>query len=279
MNYQGMTALITGASVGLGEEFARQLAAKGTNLVLVSRSADKLNNLADGLRQQYKVSITVLPADLSSCEAVEQLIATLKNRGLKIDILVNNAGLGVFENFLDTALPLQMQQLDVNVRSLVALTHALAPGMVSFGRGGIINLASTAAFQPLAGASIYAASKAFVLFFSEALALEVEKSGVHVLASCPGPVATQFFANMNPKLQAAQMDQPTAVVADTLRAFEKGKRVVYPGKPLVRLSTWGARFMPRNVILRLASGTVQNLNQRENRTITVPQSPRNNPVG
>ena len=176
MNYQGMTALITGASVGLGEEFARQLAAKGTNLVLVARSADKLNKLADSLRQQYKISTTVLPADLSSPQAVEQLIATINERALPIDVLVNNAGLGVFENFLDTSLPLQMQQLDVNIRSLVALTHALAPGMVSRRRGGIINLASTAAFQPLAGANIYAASKAFVLFFSEALALELAKT-------------------------------------------------------------------------------------------------------
>ena len=210
---------------------------------------------------------------------MEQLIATLTKRGLKIDILVNNAGLGVFENFLDTALPLQMQQLDVNVRSLVALTHALAPGMVSSGHGGIINLASTAAFQPLAGANIYAASKAFVLFFSEALALEVEKSGVHVLASCPGPVATQFFANMNPKLQARQMDQPVTVVADTLRAFEKGKRVVYPGKLLVRLSTWGARLLPRNLILRMASGTVQDLNQKDNSAIKASETPRSNPIG
>ena len=262
MNYQGMTALITGASVGLGEEFAHQLAGKGVNLVLVARSADKLNALADTLHTQYSISTTVLPADLSSSEAVEGLIGTLKDRGLKIDILVNNAGLGVFENFLDTPVSTQMQQIDVNVRSLVMLTHALAPGMVSARRGGVINLASSAAFQPLAGANVYAASKAFVLFFSEALALELEKSGVHVLACCPGPVATQFFANMNPKMQARQMDQPAAVVADTLRAFEKGKKVVYPGKLLVRLSTWGARFMPRNVILRVAAGTVKSLNQR-----------------
>jgi len=128
-------------------------------------------------------------------------------------------------------------------------------------RGGVINLASTAAFQPLAGASVYAASKAFVLFFSEALALELNKTGVTVTAACPGPVATQFFAKMNPKLQAKQMDQPGPVVSDILRGFERGKRVVYPGKPANRLGTWGARFMPRNMILRLAVGTTKKLNQ------------------
>ena len=108
-----------------------------------------------------------------------------------------------------------------------------------------------------------------MLLFSEGLSLELEKSGVHVLTSCPGPVATQFFAEMNPRLQRSQMDQPATVVRDTLRAFEKGKRVAYPGKLLVRLSTWGARLMPRNVILRVAAGTVKDLNQKTSPAATV----------
>jgi len=262
MNYKGMTALVTGASVGLGEEFARQLAAQGANLVLVARSRDKLARLATSLQQQAHVEATVLPADLSLPEEVSRLVEEVKNRNLKIDLLINNAGFGIFENFLDIPLEPQMEQLDVNVRALVALTHAFVPDMVASGRGGVINMSSTAAFQPLAGADVYAATKAFVLLFSEALSLELENSRVHVLASCPGPVATQFFAHMNPKLQAKQMDQPTTVVRDTLQAFAKGKRVAYPGKLLVRLSTWGARLMPRNVILRVAAGTVKNLNQK-----------------
>ena len=263
MNYKGATALITGASVGLGEQFARQLSAQGANLVLVARSADKLNRLAATLRQQSKVQVTVLPADLSSAEEVSRLVREVKSRGLKIDFLINNAGFGIFENFLDTPLQPQIEQLDVNVRALVTLTYAFTPGMVAAKQGGVINIASTAAFQPLAGADVYAATKAFVLLFSEGLSLELEKSGVGVLASCPGPVATQFFTNMNPKLQTRQMDQPATVVMDTLRAFEKGKRVAYPGKLLVRLSTWGARLMPRDMILRVAAGTVKNLNQKE----------------
>ena len=262
MDYKGMTVLITGASVGLGEEFARQLAAQGANLVLVARSRDRLIRLATILQQQSQVEVTVLPADLSSAEEVSRLVEEIKSRGHRINLLINNAGFGIFENFLDTSLTPQMEQLDVNVRALMALTHAFTPGMVAAGRGGVINIASTAAFQPLAGASVYAATKAFVLLFSEGLSLELEKSGVRVLAACPGPVATQFFAHMNPKLEAKQMDQPATVVRDTLRAFAKGKRVAYPGKLLVRLSTWGARLMPRGMILRVAAGTVKNLNQK-----------------
>jgi short-subunit dehydrogenase len=262
MKYQGLTALITGASAGLGEAFAWLLAEKGANLVLVARSGDRLNLLAEALQAQAKVEVTVLPADLSSQEAVDCLIAKIKSSELRIDILVNNAGLGFFDDFLDTSFSKQVAQVDVNVRALIALTHAFAPGMVAMRRGGVINIASTAAFQPLAGASVYAASKAFVLLFSEALALEMKDTGITVTAACPGPVATHFFAEMNPKLQAKQMDQPGPVVRDILRGFELGKRVVYPGKLANRLGTWGARFLPRNMILRLAVGTTKKLNQR-----------------
>ncbi len=262
MNYQGTTALITGASGGLGEAFARQLAQRGANLVLVARSEDKLRHLAETLRREARVQVTVLPTDLSSAEAINILIAEVKSRNLQIDILVNNAGLGVFENFFDTSIERQLQQVDVNVRALVSLTYAFGPGMLAARRGGVINLASTAAFQPLAGANVYAASKAFVLFFSEALSLELKKTGVRVIAACPGPVATQFFEGMNPKLQPTQMDQPGPVVSDILRGFEQGKRVIYPGKLANRLNTLGARFLPRNMILRLAADVTKKLNQK-----------------
>ena len=191
--YQGMTALITGASSGLGEAFAKQLTAQGANLILVARSEDTLNRLAETLRGETQVQITVLPADLSSAEAVDRLIAEVRSRALKIDLLINNAGLGVFENFLNTPFSKQVEQVDANVRALIALTHAFAPGMVAMRRGVVINLASTAGFQPLAGATVYAASKAFVLFFSKALSLELDKTGVTVTAACPGPVADAIF--------------------------------------------------------------------------------------
>jgi uncharacterized protein len=261
MNYKGTTALITGASVGLGEEFARQLAQQGADLVLVARSEEKLERLANELRECAGVEVTVIPADLSSSDAVKRLVSEVRNRGLKINLLVNNAGFGVFENFLETPLVKQMNQVDVNISAVVALTHAFVSDMIASHRGGVINIASTAAFQPLAGAAVYAASKAFVLFFSEALSLELEKTGVWVLVACPGPVATQFYADMKPSLEAKQMDQPGPVVTQVLRAFEHRKRVVYPGKITGQLSTWGARLMPRNLILRLAAGTVKKLNQ------------------
>lgn len=262
MNYKDTTALVTGASVGLGEEFARQLAQRGADLILVARSKEKLDRLANELRDHAGVEVTVIPADLSSSEAVKDLVSEVKHRGLRINLLVNNAGLGVFENFLETALAKQMNQVDVNVSAVVALTHAFVSDMVASHRGGLINVASTAAFQPLAGAAVYAAYKAFVLSFSEALSLELEKTGVGVLVACPGPVDTQFYADMKPNLEAKQMDRPGPVVAEVLRAFEQRKRVVYPGKITVRLSTWGARLMPRNLILRLAAGTVKKLNQK-----------------
>jgi short-subunit dehydrogenase len=238
-----------------------QLAQQGANLVLVARSEDKLNQLAETLRRQNKVQITVLPTDLSSADDVDHLIGEVKNRDLRIDILVNNAGLGVFEDFLDTSLAEQVQQVDVNVRALVSLTYAFVPGMVAAHRGGVMNLASTASFQPLAGATVYAASKAFVLFFSEGLALELDRTGVKVTAACPGPVATHFFGKMNPRLQAGEMDQPGPVVSEILCGFERSKKVVSPGKLANRMSTWGARLLSRDMILRLAVGVTKHLNQ------------------
>jgi uncharacterized protein len=154
MTYQGMTALITAASMGLGEAFASELAAKGANLVPVARSEDKLNRVAETLRKEARVQVTVLPADLSSAEAVDGLISEVKGRDFRIDILINNAGLGGFENFLDTPFAKQVEQVEVNVRALISLTYAFAPDMVAAHRGGVINLASTAAFQPLAAATV-----------------------------------------------------------------------------------------------------------------------------
>ena len=248
--------------MGLGEAFANELATRGAHLVLVARSENKLIGMAEALRVHAGVDITVISADLSSAEGVQHLIAEVKRRNLRIDLLINNAGLGVFENFLDTSLAKQLEEVDLNVRAIVSLTHAFAPDMVSAHCGGVINLASTAAFQPLAGASVYAASKAFVLFFSEGLGLELEGTGVQVMAACPGPVATHFFVNMSPTLKTSQMDQPGSVVLDILRGFDQGKNVVYPGKVTNRLSTWGARFLPRKMILRLAVGVTKKLNQK-----------------
>ena len=258
--YKGSTALITGASGGLGEAFAEQLAERGSNLVLVGRSEDKLQALARRLEREYKIKATVLTADLASSTEVDQLVSNLKTRGINVDLLINNAGFGLFQRFLETPLERQMEQVDVNVRALVSLTHALAPAMVTRNKGGVINLSSSAGFQPLAGANIYAASKSFVLLFSEALAQELAPTGVRVLAVCPGPVATGFFADKKPDLTRNQMDNPKAIVEEVLRAFDRGKRVLIPGKLLVRIMALTPRLFPRALMAQLGESVVRKLN-------------------
>jgi short-subunit dehydrogenase len=258
--YKGSTALITGASGGLGVAFAEQLAERGSHLVLVGRSEDKLQALARRLERQYKITATVLTADLASSTEVDQLISNLKARSIDIELLINNAGLGVFQRFLETPLERQMEQIEVNVRALVLLTHALAPAMVAKNKGGVINLSSSAGFQPLAGANIYAASKSFVLLFSEALARELAATGVRVLAVCPGPVATGFFADKKPDLTRNQMDDPKAIVGEVLRAFDRGKRVLVPGKLSVRLKTFLPRLFPRALMVQVGERVVLKLN-------------------
>ena len=260
--HNGPTALVTGASGGLGEAFAEQLAQQGYNLVLVARSEDKLKMVAQRLEQLHKIKTTVIAADLGSPAAVEHVIAEVKRRGVDIDLLVNNAGFGIFERFVETPLRRQMEQVDVNIRALVTLTHAFVQGMVARRKGGVINLASSAGFQPLAGANIYAASKSFVILFSEALAQELVKQHVHVLAVCPGPVATAFYADKKPAIGRSQMDDPQSIVREVMRAFERGKRVVIPGKFSIRMNAFAVRLFPRKLIAQIAEGTVRKLNHK-----------------
>lgn len=258
--YKGSTALITGASGGLGEAFAEQLAERGSNLVLVSRSEEKLQALARRLERQYRITATVLPADLASTAEVDQLISNLKTKRIGVDLLINNAGFGVFQRFLETPLDRQMEEIDVNVRAVVMLTHALAPAMIAKKTGGVINLSSSAGFQPVPGANVYAASKSFVLLFSEALAQELVATGVRVLAVCPGPVATGFFADKKPDLAPSEMDKPKAIVAETLRAFDRGKRVLIPGKLSVRLTALSSRLFPRALVAQFGESVARKLN-------------------
>ena len=258
--YKGSTALITGASGGLGQAFAEQLAERGSHLVLVGRSEDKLQALAERLERQNKITTTVLTADLASSTEVDQLISSLKTKRIDVDLLINNAGFGVFQKFLETPLERQIEEIDVNVRAVVLLTHALAPAMVAKKNGGVINLSSSAGFQPVPGANVYAASKSFVLLFSEALAQELVGTGVRVLAVCPGPVATGFFADKKPDLTPNQMDDPKAIVAETLRAFDRGKRVVVPGKLSVRLTAFSSRLFPRALVAQFGESVARKLN-------------------
>jgi uncharacterized protein len=232
LDYKGSTALVTGASGGLGEAFAEQLAQRGCNLVLVARSEDKLKMIAQRLEQLHNIKTALTAADLGSPAAVAHVIAEVKRRSIDIDLLVNNAGFGIFERFVETPLPRQMQQVDVNIRALLTLTHAFAQGMVARGKGGVINLASSAGFQPLAGANIYAALKSFVILFSEALAQELAKRTVHVLAVCPGPVATAFYADMNPANRQEPDGRPHIDRAGSAPGLRQGQAGPHPRKAL-----------------------------------------------
>lgn len=193
---QSQTALVTGASSGIGEAIARQLAAQGCNLILLARSEPALQQLAAQLRGEHAVQVDVLAADLAQPDCGPVIQQTLEARGLQVDILINNAGLGTYGPFETLSSQTEQELIAVNIAAMVSLSHAVIPGMLSRASGTILNLASTSAYQPCAYMAVYAASKAFVLSFSEALWAEYRERGIHVAALCPGPVETAFIAKL-----------------------------------------------------------------------------------
>ncbi len=251
-NYRGSTALVTGASKGIGEAFARQLAARGMNLVLVARSGKALEVMARDLSAEYGVSCVALPADLSDPHAPEAIAAELQQRGVQVDLLINNAGLGLSGHFLSHDLKHVRAEMQVNGQALVALSHVFGRQMKQRRAGGIINIASNASFQPLPAMATYAAGKAFVLHFTEAIGHELEADGVHVMASCPGPTATSFFEGTETNMKAKDFDSSESVVERTLKAFDQGKSVVYPTRLSVRIGMLLPRLLPRSLVLKAA---------------------------
>ncbi|MGH8629691.1 MAG: SDR family NAD(P)-dependent oxidoreductase [Burkholderiales bacterium] len=246
------TALITGASSGIGEGFARTLAAKGLDLILVARSEDKLRALARQLNEVYSRRVEVVTADLSVAGSAAKVHAAAEALGMHVDLLVNNAGFGTVGAFLKQDAERERQEILLNAASVVDLSHAFLPAMVERGRGGIINVASMAAFQPLPYMSVYAATKAFVPSFSQGLRGELRGKGVKVLCVCPGPVDTPFFdATGNAKLRAtvpkATMMSAEDVVRASLRAFAAGRSVVVPGVANKVLAA-STRLMPRDLL-------------------------------
>jgi short-subunit dehydrogenase len=245
----GPVALITGASAGLGVDFARQLGAGGQRLVLAARRKDRLDALAAELGNARAVDI-----DLSEAGAVERLMADLAAHGEHVELLVNNAGFGLTGRFAELDGKRQRQMIDLNCGALVELAHAVLPGMIERKQGRILNVASTAAFQPGPGMAVYFATKAFVLSFSEALHEEVKKQGVAVSALCPGPTATEFgeVAGFGPSnlLDKVAADSPSVVRAG-LAGVDKGKAIVVPG--LMNKATAQAnRFFPRSMVRKAA---------------------------
>ncbi|MFD8009063.1 SDR family NAD(P)-dependent oxidoreductase [Streptomyces sp. NPDC058955] len=225
------TALITGASSGLGAEFAAQLAAQGHDVVLVARSEDRLAALAERLVADHGVRAHVLVQDLAEPDAARRVADELAARALTVDLLVNNAGFGTCGRFEEIPGARDHDQLMVNVVALVDLTHELLPGMLERGRGAIVNVASNAGFQPSPYFAVYGAGKAFVLNFGLALRQEYRRRGIRVLTLCPGPVETAFFDTIGTRKAAVtgSMTTPEPVVRAALRALDRDRGYLAPG--------------------------------------------------
>ena len=263
-NFQGKTALITGASSGLGERYALELADRGAKVILVARRADRLRALADRISAKHGIlAATVLPLDLSRKDAAGTLAKILKGRGYQIDILINNAGFGQSISFIDEDPQSVIDELNVNVSTLVELTHAFLPAMVDRKEGVVVNIASTAAFQSLPYMAVYGATKAFVLSFTEALWGEYRKTGVKILAVCPGPTATEFFdANGTSPALGKFLRTSEDVIATTFRELAKKnpKATVVDGG-VNKITAISSRFFTRRFAIKL-SGVVMNPNKK-----------------
>ena len=241
--------LITGASAGLGVEFARQCVARGQEVVLVARRLDRLNKLAAEVGNAH-----VIAADLSEPDATAKLFAELASRGLWAKVLINNAGFGLRGRFDALPLDRQLEMIDLNVRALTALTFFAVEAMAKRGGGAILNVASTAAFQPGPKMAVYFATKAFVLSFTEALHEEWKDRGIKVSALCPGPTRTEFgeVAGIGTLGSFDRLSMEAApVVRAGLDGLERNQAVVIPGTTN-KLGAWSTRFAPRSVVRRIA---------------------------
>jgi short-subunit dehydrogenase len=248
------TALITGASSGLGEEFARQLSRQNYDLVLTARREDLLRTIADEAMRLGSSKVEVITADLGKAGAADQLHRQISERGIEIEYLVNNAGFGTHGLFAKLPLDREIEEINLNITALVSLTRLFIEGMLARGRGTIINVASTAAFQPVPYMATYAASKAFVLNFSEAVAREVHGTGVIVTALCPGPTRTGFQAVAQVEEAGvpafAYMDAKT-VVAQALSSARRGKALRINGI-INQVMAQSTRLAPRSLVARIA---------------------------
>lgn len=246
------TTIITGASSGIGEAFARKLAARGRNVLLVARTEDKLVTLCNELGRLNSVRAQYVALDLSLAESPAELFEETQRRGLVIDMLVNNAGFGSFGDFSKLDLARELNMIDLNVKSLVDLTYRFLLPMRERRQGTILNVASTAGFQAVPFMATYAATKAFVLTFSEALWEENRPHGVHVMALCPGVTETNFFeAARGSKPPARVAQSPEDVVETALRALNRGKSHVVSGWTNFMM-TEAERFVPRSLVVRAA---------------------------
>src|ERR1700745_2662327 len=239
MKLERCNALITGASAGIGREFARQLGGRARSLILIARREQRLSELRDELNRQYpKLAVSSRKIDLADLAQLNELLAWLDHEGIDVDLLINNAGLGDSGPFA-TSNPVRNEQMTlVNIVALTTLTRHLLPRMIARGRGGILNVSSSAGFLPIPGFAVYAATKAYVTSFSEALRVELRGAGVSVCALCPGPVHTEFQdvakrpgaePDTGPEFVFVPLEQ---VVHDALTTLEADRPLVIPGLPI-----------------------------------------------
>lgn len=265
MNRQtgNQTALITGASGGIGFEFAKLLAQRKWNLVLVSRDGQKLRQIADTLSAEYNIRCLAVPADLSAGGSAEVIFDILRSDNLSVDMLINNAGFGVWGSFSETDLQEDLNEVEVNISSILRLTKLFLPGMLARKQGMILNVASTAGFAPGPFMAVYYATKAFVLSFSESLSEEFRRSGVSVSVLCPGPTLTNFqkragIDRLNLTRRIFTMDAST-VAEIGLRGLMKRKAVIVPGLRN-KLLLIMIRLQPRSFVRSVAG--ILNANRR-----------------
>lgn len=249
-------ALITGASSGLGLEFARIAAKEGFDLILVARRLAQLEALGKELSEAHGIQAHAITVDLSNPQAPEQLFAETRARGLEVEVLVNNAGFGSAGAFLELPLARETEMIEVNIQALVKLSHLFGQQMRARNAGAILNIASTAGFQPGPFMATYYATKAFVISFSEALAYELRDTGVRVTAHCPGATATEFAGTAgNDKSRLFQQQKPASAAEVALHAW----RAMKAGKPLAvhgamnKLGAFGTRLSPRAMVRAVAA--------------------------
>ena len=257
------TALVTGASSGIGAALARELASRGYSIALVARREERLHSLATDLTDEHGVSAEVLAADLGDPAGRDRLAEELRSRGRSVEVLVNNAGFGHQADFATSPQERMVEMVRVNVEAVVDLTSRFLGPMVERGRGSIINIASIGAFQPLPGSAVYGASKAFVLSFSEAIRTELRGSGVSVTAVCPGPVRTEFtdaagIPGVEDRTPGIVWMSAEDIARHAVDGAAHDKRVVVPGV-LNRAGALAGQHSPRAVTLPLIGRIWRNL--------------------
>ncbi len=258
VDLRNKTALVTGASSGIGRAFALALASRGANVLLASRSQSELERLAAQIERESHVRARAIPVDLSSEDGADRAFDAANKTGGTVDVLVNNAGFGTYGRFESLPVERDHREIMLNVVALARLTHLAVPGMLERGFGIVMNVASTSAFQPLPYMAVYAATKAFVLSFSEALWAEYRDRGIRVLAVCPGPTDTAFFRVVGDE-QAAGVGRrrsPEQVVAGSLKALDRGKSFYVDGK-LNYLQAFAIRLSPRRLTVQGAAAILK----------------------